>query len=141
MRSSNCVGAPWPGFSPLKFILCSAITISTALAHLEPHIRHSSSAGGAPGFPLNSSYLPFNPQCDSPLANLNSNLLDITNRAKRHWNSLSTTCQVGIIRKYKEHIHLLYAVDTLGVPAFDGPDEMGDFVDDIETMFDGIPTT
>jgi hypothetical protein len=31
-------------------------------------------------------------------------------------------------------------VDALGVPAFDGPDEMGDFVDDIETMFDGIPT-
>jgi len=73
MRSSIPVGAPWPGFSPLNFILHSSITISTPLAHLELHIRHSSFPGGAPRFPPNSSYLPFKPHYDSPLANLNSN--------------------------------------------------------------------
>jgi hypothetical protein len=66
-------------------------------------------------------------------------LLDITNRAKRHWNSISPTLQAGIIRKYKERLQLLCAVDELCVPAFVGPDEMGDLVDDIETMFDCIP--
>jgi hypothetical protein len=66
-------------------------------------------------------------------------LLDITNRAKRHWNSISPTRQAGIIRKYKERLQLLCAVDELCVPAFVGPDEMGDLVDDIETMFDCIP--
>jgi hypothetical protein len=90
-------------------------------------------------FPPNSSYLPFKLHFDSPLANLNSNLLDITNRAKRHWNSISPTRQAGIIRKYKERLQLLCAVDELCVPAFVGPDEMGDLVDDIETMFDCIP--
>jgi hypothetical protein len=104
MRSSIPVGAPWPGFSPLNYILRSTITISTPLAHLELHIRHSSFPGGAPGFPLNWSYLPFNPHFDSPLANLNSNILDITNRAKGHWNSISPTGQAGIIRKYKERL-------------------------------------
>jgi hypothetical protein len=30
-------------------------------------------------------------------------------------------------------------MDELCVPAFFGPDEMGDLVDEIETMFDCIP--
>jgi len=81
----------------------------------------------------------FRTHFDSLLANLNSNLLDITNRAKRHWNSISPTHQAGIIQKYKECLQLLCAVDELCVPAFVGPDEMGDLVDDIETMFDCIP--
>jgi hypothetical protein len=65
-------------------------------------------------------------------------LLDITNRAKRHWNSTSPTRQAGNIRKYNERLQLLCAVDALCVPAFVGPDEMGDLLDDIETMFDCI---
>jgi hypothetical protein len=46
------------------------------------------------------------------------------------------TRQSQIIRKYKDRLQLLWAVDELGVPAFVGPDEMGELVDDIETMFD-----
>jgi len=62
-------------------------------------------------------------------------LLDITNRGKRDWNSISPTRQARIIQKYTERLQLLCAVDELCVPAFVGPDEMGDLVDDIETMF------
>jgi hypothetical protein len=62
-------------------------------------------------------------------------LLDITNRAKQHWNSISPTCQARIIQKYKERFQLLGTIDELCVPAFVGPDQMGDLVDDIETMF------
>jgi len=67
---------------------------------------------------------------------LNSNLLDITNRANRHWNSLSPTRQPGMIRIYKKRLQLLCAVEELRVPALVGPDEMWEFVDDIETEFD-----
>jgi hypothetical protein len=109
-------------------------------------LRTSNSTSGTPPFlvvhlifPPNLSYLPLKLHFDSLLANLNSNLLDITNRAKRHWNSISPTRQTRIIRKYKECLQLLCAVDELCVPAFVGPDEMGDLVDDIETMFDCIP--
>jgi hypothetical protein len=63
-------------------------------------------------------------------------VLDITNRAKQHWNSISSTRQKRIISKYKERLQLLCAVDELCVPAFVGPDEMGDGVDDIDSMFD-----
>jgi hypothetical protein len=63
-------------------------------------------------------------------------VLDITNQAKRHWNSISSTRQERIISKYKERLQLLCAVDELCVPAFVGPDEMGDGVDDIDSMFD-----
>jgi len=48
--------APWPGFAPLNYIPRSSITIITLLAHAALHFRHSSFAGGAPLFPLNSSY-------------------------------------------------------------------------------------
>jgi len=41
-----------------------------------------------------------------------------------------------IISKYEERLQLLCAVDELCVPAFVGPDEMGEAVDDIDTMFD-----
>ena len=64
------------------------------------------------------------------------NLLDITNRAKQHWNSISRTCQARIIRKCKERLQVLRAVDEFCVPAFVGPDGMGDLVDDVESMFD-----
>ena len=139
MRSSIPVSAHWPGILPLNFILRSAITISTPLVHLELQIRHSSFADGTPRFPPNSSCLPFKSHLDSPLANLKPNLLDITNRAKRHWNSISPTPQGGIIRKYMERLQLVCSVDKLYLPAFVSPDEMGDLVDDIETMFDCIP--
>jgi hypothetical protein len=124
MRSLIPVAAPWPGFSPLTFILRSSITISTHLAHLELHIRHSSFPGGTPRFPTNSAYLPFKPNFHSPLANLNSNVLDITNQAKRHWNSISPTGNAGIIWDYKERLQLLCAVDELCVPAFVGGNVM-----------------
>jgi hypothetical protein len=61
-------------------------------------------------------------------------LLDITNRAKRHWNSISPTRQARMIQKYMERLKLLCAVDELYIPAFVGPDEMGDLVEDIETV-------
>jgi hypothetical protein len=133
------VGTSWPGFSPRNFILCSSIAISTSLAHLQLHIRHSSFPRGAPRFPPNSSYLPFKPHFDSPLTILNSNHLDIINRAKRHWNSISPPRQAGIIQKYKQRLQLLCAVDELCVLGFVSPDEMGDLVDDIETMINCIP--
>jgi hypothetical protein len=38
--------------------------------------------------------------------------------------------------KNKERLQLLGAVDELCVPAFIGSDEMGDGVDDIDTLFD-----
>jgi len=63
-------------------------------------------------------------------------VLDITNQAKRHWNSISSTGQEQIISKYKECLQLLCAIDDLYVPAFIGPDEMGDAVNDIDTIFD-----
>jgi hypothetical protein len=63
-------------------------------------------------------------------------LLDIRIRAKQHWNSISATRQVRIPSKYKERLQLLCAVDEICVSAFVGPDEMGDVVDDIDTMFD-----
>jgi len=52
---------------------------------------------------------------------------------------MSPTRQAGMFRKYNERLQLLCAVDKLCVPAFVGPDEMGDLVDDIETMFDCFP--
>jgi len=141
MRSWIPVHAPWSGFSPLNLILRSSITISTPLAHLELHIGYSSFPGGGPCFPPNLSYLPFKRHFDSPLAKLTSILLDITDRAKQHWNSISPSLRAGIIRKYKELLQLLCAVDELCVAAFVGPDEMGDLVDDIVTMFNGILIT
>ena len=35
-----------------------------------------------------------------------------------------------------ERLQLLCTIDELCVPAFVGPDEIGDSVDDIESMFD-----
>ena len=87
-------------------------------------------------FPREFIILPFKLHFDSPRYNLNSNLSDITNRAKRHWNSISPTRQARIFQKYKERLQLLCAVDALCVPAFVGLDEMGDLVNDIESMFD-----
>jgi len=86
--------------------------------------------------PLEFVILPFKLLYNSPRANVDSNVSDITNRAKRHWNSISYTRQVRIIRQYKQLLQLLCAVNELYVPAFVSPDGMGDFVDDIETMFD-----
>jgi len=41
-----------------------------------------------------------------------------------------------MISKYKECLQLLSTVDELWVPAFVGPDEMGEVADDIDSMFD-----
>jgi hypothetical protein len=63
-------------------------------------------------------------------------VLDIPNRAKQHWNSTSSTDRERIISKYRERLQLLSAGDELFVPAFVGPEEMGEVVDDIDRMFD-----
>jgi len=63
-------------------------------------------------------------------------VIDITNQAKQHWNVISSTHQERIISKYNECLKLLWAIDELCVPAFVGQDEMGDGVDDIDTMSD-----
>jgi len=49
---------------------------------------------------------------------------------------MSPTRQARIIRKFWECLQQLHAFDDLCVPVFVGPDEMGDSVDDIETVFD-----
>jgi len=41
-----------------------------------------------------------------------------------------------MISEYKERLQLLCAVNELCGPAFVGPNEMGDGVDDMDTMFD-----
>jgi len=46
------------------------------------------------------------------------------------------TRQAWIIRKHTERLQPSSAVDELCVPALVGPDQKGDLVDDIETMFD-----
>jgi len=56
MPSSTPVGAHWPLVAPLNYNSRSSINISTRLAHLALHIRHTSFPGGAPLFPQNSSY-------------------------------------------------------------------------------------
>jgi hypothetical protein len=139
MRSAIPVGASCAGCSPLNFILRSAITVSTPLPHLELHIRYSSFPCSVSRFPTNSSYFLFKPHFDSLPAYHNSNLLDITDRAKQHWDSISPARQPEIIRKYKEHLHLLCAVDELCVPEFVGPDAMEDLEEDVEIMFDCMP--
>jgi len=63
-------------------------------------------------------------------------LLDIRNRAKGHWNWISFTRHVRIIGKYKQCLQHLRAIDELCVPAFIGPDEVGDGVGVIDPMFD-----
>jgi len=52
------------------------------------------------------------------------------------WKSISSAGQVHIIRKFKEHVWLHYTVDEWWVPAFVSPAEMGNGVDDIDTMVD-----
>jgi hypothetical protein len=69
-------------------------------------------------------------------ANLNSNLLDVTNRAKRHWNSLLPTVHAQIIRNFKEQLQLLCSVDKMFISVFVVPDETGNLMHDIETSFD-----
>jgi len=80
--------------------------------------------------------LPFKLHFDSPQAIINFNHLDITNRAKPHWNSISPTRQARIFWKYKERFKLLRAVDEMCVPSVVGDHELGDSVDGIVTMFD-----
>jgi hypothetical protein len=63
-------------------------------------------------------------------------LLDISNRAKRHWNSISPSRQAQIIQIDKERLQLLCGVDEFCVSAFVGPVKTGDLLDDIETMLD-----
>jgi len=63
-------------------------------------------------------------------------LLAITNGAKWRLNSFSATCQAKIIIKYQECLKHLYAVDELCVPAFVRQNEMGDGVDEIDTIYD-----
>jgi len=87
-------------------------------------------------FPPEFIILPFKLNFDSPQANFNCNVLDIRSGAKRHWNSIMPIRHAQIIRKYKEILQLLCAVEELCVPAFVGPAEMGDSVNEIETMFD-----
>jgi hypothetical protein len=100
------------------------------------NIRHCSFLGGAPLFPPNSSYCLSNSFLIHRTSTSISTLLDVTNRSKQHSNSISPTPQVRIIQQYKERLQRISAVDELCVPVLVDPDEMGDLVDDIETMFD-----
>jgi len=88
--------------------------------------------------PFSSDYiiLPSKPQYRfAAKKHLITPVLAITNRAEGYWNSISAACQVRIISEYKERLQLLCCCDELCVPAFVTPDEMGEVVDDINTMF------
>jgi len=88
--------------------------------------------------PFSSDYiiLPSKPQYSfAAKKHLITPVLAITNRAEGYWNSISAACQVRIISEYKERLQLLCCCDELCVPAFVTPDEMGEVVDDINTMF------
>jgi len=136
------IGAPQSPLALLGLDLHPSISFCTPLLPSPLPLPTSHTTSGAPPFlvallffPSNSSYclsISIVIHCNSTSI---PNLLDITNRAKRHWNSISPTCQAGIIRKYKERLQLLCAVIELCVSAFVGPVEMGDWVDDIESMF------
>jgi hypothetical protein len=67
---------------------------------------------------------------------VNSNSLDITDQAKRSWNSISPTRKAKDILNNPEHLQDLSGMDELCVLVSDGPDEIQDLVDDIETIFD-----
>jgi len=125
-HSLACICAP-------QFHSASPSALPLTASH---DIRYSSFPGGAPLFPPNSSYCLSNSILMHHKLTSIPTLLDITNQAKQHWNSISPTLQARIIQKYKERLQLLWAIDELCIPAFVSPDEMGDLVDDIETMFD-----
>jgi len=130
------VRALWPGFAPINFNLHSSISISTPHAYLAHNIRHSSFPGGLPFLPPNlSDCLPNSILIHHKLASI-ANLVDITNRAKRHWNVISPTLQSWNIPQFEECLQLLCDVDELYIAASVGLCKMGDVADDIETMFD-----
>jgi len=88
--------------------------------------------------PVSSKYiiLPFKPPFTFTASwHLITSLLDITNWVKHRCNSISSTCQLRRISNYNEPQQLLCTVDELCVPAFVSPDEMGEVVDDIDSMF------
>ena len=98
----------------------------------------------APYFP--SRWSPFSSDCIilpvkpqlwfAPRQHLLTPLLDIKNRDKRHWKSLSATHYVRIVSKYMESLQLLRTVDEIFVSALVRADDMGEVVDDIDTMFE-----
>lgn len=133
---SILVGPPWPGLAPLNFILHSSIASGTPLAHFAQDIRNSCFPGGAPLFALNSSSPVSNSVCIHCMLTSIRILLDITNRSKSNWTLKSPSRQAPIISKYQECLQLLCTIHELCVPAFLGPNVMGDSVDGIETMFD-----
>jgi len=129
----------WPFLAwicALNFIPHSSITIITPFAHPALHIRHSSFPGGASCFPPNSSYcIP------------NSILIDRERTSQfqpfRYHKSSQTTLEFNFAHSPGPNhsviqgvLQLLCAVNELCVPVFVSPDEIGDLVDDIETMFD-----
>ena len=80
-----------------QFHSASPSALPLATSH---DIRHSSFPGGAPLFPPNSSYCLSNSILIHRKLTSIPTLLDITNRAKRHWNSISPIRQARIIQKY-----------------------------------------
>jgi hypothetical protein len=60
----------------------------------------------------------------------------MTNRAKIQQHLISPTCQVQIIRKYKQHLQVLRTAVELCIAAVLNPDVMRDMVDNIDTVFE-----
>jgi len=131
------VSTHWPRFTP-SVSFCAPP--SPALLPLSSHhfpLSGASFLDGTCHFPLTLSLLPVTLRFDSQLANISIQpWLDVTNWAKWHWISTLPTCQVWLIWKYNECLLLLCAIHELCVPAFVDPDEMGDWVDDTDMMFD-----
>jgi len=140
-RSSISFHIPYPPFWPSSawiwpssFSFCASPTPSlyTALP-----IWCSSIPGSCSHFLSECIILPFIPTLRFAAGyHLMTPLLNITNRAKWHWNSISSPPQEQIISRYKERLQLLCTVDELSVPAFVGPDVNGERVDDSDMMFD-----
>jgi len=61
-------------------------------------------------------------------------MLDITNQAEQHWNSISSTRHVLSASTFKKHGALLCTIDEYCIPASINSDEMTEVADNNNTM-------
>jgi len=88
-------------------------------------------------FPRKFIIFPFKLHFDSSLGNLSIPTLLISQIEPNDvWIQFRPLTRPRLFGNTRSASSFFYAIDELCVPAFVGPDEMGDLVDDIETMFD-----
>jgi len=136
MCSSIRIGDPSPGFAPLSFVLHYSNIISTPLAYRAQHNRHSSIPAGTPFFPLNSVYCLWNSTLIhrkltwipiSEISQIEPNNIGIHSHPPARSKSFKITSSTS---------SLFTPLIKIYVPAIVSPNEMGDVLDDIETMLD-----